>query len=239
MLSGGCAIAAMAPEWYSLTRHRLAVLISGRGTNLQAIVEACRNGKIPDCGVSGVISSRPDAPGLDWSRKQEIPSQTLSHRDFPGREPFDSALAQAIDRLEPDWVVLAGFMRQLTPAFVERYLGRLVNIHPSLLPAFPGLHTHRSAIDAGVCWHGATVHFVTQELDAGPIIAQGIIPVASEDSADSLARKVLSLEHRLYPQALSWLVAGQVALRENRSHWTSPPPASRSGAMINPEAGIL
>lgn len=228
----------MDPELSSLTRRRLAVLISGRGSNLQAIADACKNGKIPDCDVTGVISSRPDAPGLDWSRKQGIFARSLSHRDFSGREQFDSALALAIDRLEPDWIALAGFMRQLTPGFVEHYLGRLVNIHPSLLPSFPGLHTHRHAIEAGVCWHGATVHFVTAELDAGPIIAQGVLPVAPDDSADSLAQKVLALEHRLYPEALSWLVTGQVTFRENHSHWTYPPPLSRTGPMINPEVRI-
>ena len=192
-------------------RRRLVLLISGRGSNMQALVEACRVEGWP-ADVAAVISSRPDAAGLDWARAQGIATQAVSHKDYPNREAFDAALAAAIEPHQPDYVLLAGFMRVLTPGFVARFAGRLVNIHPSLLPAFPGLHTHAQAIATGVRVHGCTVHFVTPLLDHGPIIAQGCVPVLADDTPEALARRVLQVEHLAYPAAARWLAEGRVSL---------------------------
>lgn len=180
----------------------IVILISGRGSNMQAIVEA----EIPDACVSAVISNRPDAPGLVWARERGIATEVVDHKQYSGREAFDAALAQAIDRRAPDLVVLAGFMRILTSAFVEHYAGRMINIHPSLLPAFAGINTHARALEDGVKFAGCTVHFVTPELDHGPIIAQATVPVLNDDTPSSLAARVLEQEHRLYPQAVRWFV---------------------------------
>ena len=190
---------------------RFVVLISGRGSNMQALAQACLREGWP-ARIAAVVASRPDAAGLEWARAQSLPTAAVAHRDYPSREAFDAALAAAIDIYEPDYVLLAGFMRVLTPAFVNRYAGRLVNIHPSLLPAFPGLHTHAQALATGVQVHGCTVHFVTPLLDHGPIIAQGAVPVLAGDTPDTLAARVLEVEHRLYPQAARWLAEGRVAL---------------------------
>nr|WP_094842656.1 phosphoribosylglycinamide formyltransferase [Bordetella genomosp. 11] len=192
-------------------RRRLVILISGRGSNMQALVQACRRENWP-ADISAVIASRPDAAGLQWAREAGIPAASVYHRDFPGREAFDAALAEEIDRHRPDYVILAGFMRVLTPGFVSRYAGRLVNIHPSLLPAFPGLHTHGQALATGVQVHGCTVHFVTPLLDHGPIIAQACVPVLSGDTPESLAERVLGMEHQMFPAAVRWLVEGRVSL---------------------------
>ncbi|WP_415792393.1 phosphoribosylglycinamide formyltransferase [Bordetella tumulicola] len=195
----------------SSSKRRLVILISGRGTNMQALVRACQDQAWP-ATVGAVIASRPDAGGLQWAREQNIPTGALYHKDFPSREAFDAALMREIDQYQPDYVLLAGFMRVLTPGFVNHYAGRLVNIHPSLLPMFPGLHTHAQALATGVRLHGCTVHFVTPVLDHGPIIAQGCVPVLATDTPDMLANRVLALEHQAYPSAARWLVEGRVHL---------------------------
>lgn len=177
----------------------IVVLVSGRGSNLQALFEA----GLP---VSAVLSNRAGAGGLALAEARGVASRTLEHRDFGSREAFDAALATAIDGFAPRLVVLAGFMRILTPAFVERYAGRIMNIHPSLLPAFPGLDTHARALAAGVKLHGCTVHFVTAQLDHGPIIAQAVVPVRPQDTAAGLAARVLRQEHVLYPRAVRWFM---------------------------------
>jgi phosphoribosylglycinamide formyltransferase 1 len=189
----------------------IVILISGGGSNMAAIVRtaqaqqwATRYG----AQVAAVISNKPDAKGLQFAAQQGIATAVLDHKAFDNREAFDAQLAQLIDSHAPSLVVLAGFMRILTPAFVQRYAGRLLNIHPSLLPAFPGLHTHQRAINAGCQFAGATVHQVTAELDHGPIIAQAAVPVLPSDTADTLAARVLSQEHLIYPQAVAKVVAG-------------------------------
>lgn len=186
---------------------KVVVLISGRGSNMQAIV----NADLP-LQVAAVISNQPDAAGLDFAQDKGIATAVVPHKNFSTRDAFDTALAEAIDAFQPDLVVLAGFMRILTPAFVQHYAGRLMNIHPSLLPAFTGLHTHQQAIDAGVKLAGCTVHFVTAELDHGPIIAQAAVPVLENDTADTLAARILVAEHQVYPQAVAWFVADRVYL---------------------------
>jgi phosphoribosylglycinamide formyltransferase-1 len=178
---------------------------------MQAIVDAVRNNGLP-ATVSAVISNRADAAGLAWAAEEGVTTRVVAHRDFATRDAFDAALAEAIDAYEPHYVLLAGFMRVLTPAFVERYNGRLINIHPSLLPAFPGLHTHQQALAMGVQWHGCTLHFVTPVLDYGPVIAQGVVPVLAGDTPDKLAARVLRVEHRLYSEAVAWLAEGRVTL---------------------------
>jgi phosphoribosylglycinamide formyltransferase-1 len=195
----------------STIKRRLVILISGRGSNMRALAEACRAEAWP-AEVAAVIASRPDAAGLEWAASQGIATAALYHKDYASREAFDAALADEIDLHRPDYVILAGFMRVLTPAFVNRYAGRLVNIHPSLLPAFPGLHTHAQALATGVRVHGCTVHFVTPVLDHGPIIAQGCVPVLAGDTPESLAGRVLAVEHRVFPAAVRWLAEGRVSL---------------------------
>ena len=192
---------------------RIVILISGRGSNLRSIVEACRAEAWP-ARVAAVISNRADAAGLEYAAREGIATEVVDHRGFAERAAFDAALAQAVDRHAPDVVALAGFMRILGAAFVARYAGRIVNVHPSLLPAFTGLDTHRRAIEAGCKLAGATVHFVTPALDHGPIIAQAVVPVLAGDDAAALAARVLAREHVLYPRALRWLV--EDALRVER-----------------------
>ncbi|MEO7938516.1 MAG: phosphoribosylglycinamide formyltransferase [Burkholderiaceae bacterium] len=191
----------------------IVILISGAGSNMAAIVQAARREDWESrlqARVAAVISNRPQAPGLALAQQSGIATGVVDHRQFSDRAQFDHALAQEIDRHDPNgqpaWVVLAGFMRVLTPAFVDRYQGRLVNIHPSLLPAFTGLHTHQRAIDAGCRVAGATVHLVTAELDNGPILAQAVVPILATDTADSLAMRVVTQEHRLYPAAIADLL---------------------------------
>ena len=190
---------------------RIVVLLSGSGTNLQAILEASRQ---PDFGgrVVAVISNRPGAAGLGRARKAGVPAETLDHRAFARRESFDQALRTLIDRFRPDLVVLAGFMRILTDAFVAHYRGRLLNIHPSLLPRYPGLETHRRALEAGDPAHGATVHFVTEELDGGPPVIQVSLPVEPGETAETLAARVLAQEHRIYPVAIRWFCQDRLRL---------------------------
>jgi len=187
----------------------IVILISGGGSNMAAIVRAARRedwAGAYGAEVSAVISNRADAGGLAFAREQGIAAEVVDHKGFASREAFDEALAAAIDRHRPALVVLAGFMRILTPAFVARYEGRLLNIHPSLLPAFPGLHTHRRAIEAGCRFAGATVHQVTAELDHGPILEQAVVPVLPGDTEQALAARVLTQEHRIYPRAIARLL---------------------------------
>lgn len=186
---------------------KCVILISGRGSNMQAILRA----QLP-LEISCVLSNDPSAAGLEIARAAGIRTSAVDHRSFSDRAAFDARLADEIDIHVPDIVVLAGFMRILGRAFVQKYMGRLVNIHPSLLPAFPGLHTHRRALESGVRLHGCTVHFVTAEVDHGPIIMQAAVPVLPGDDDDSLAARVLAQEHLVYPQALAWLARDKIAL---------------------------
>ncbi len=198
----------------SVPRCRVVVLISGRGSNLQAIIQAMQRGELP-IELCAVISNRPQAPGLRYARAAGVACEVVDHEAYPDRASFEAALAERIDAYRPDLVALAGFMRVLGATFIERYAGRLMNIHPSLLPAFPGLRTHERALAAGVREHGATVHFVTAEVDSGPIIAQAAVPVLAGDTPASLAARVLEQEHRLYPQAIRWFAEGRLSLRGN------------------------
>jgi phosphoribosylglycinamide formyltransferase 1 len=182
----------------------IVILISGRGSNMEAILAAKLAGKLA-LEIRAVIASRPDAGGLETARTHGIATHALDHKAFPSREAFDAALKNTIDALKPDYIVLAGFMRVLTADFVNHYANRIVNIHPSLLPSFPGVHTHEQALKAGVKVHGATVHLVTPKLDHGPIIVQAAVPVLPDDTPASLAARVLAQEHLIYPQALRWL----------------------------------
>lgn len=186
---------------------KIVILISGRGSNMQALLEA----KLP-CHITAIISNRTDAEGLQLAAQHGITSKVISHRDYADRASFDAALAALIDSYQPDFVVLAGFMRILTDQFVNHYQGRLINIHPSLLPAYTGMNTHERALQDGVKIHGCTVHFVTPELDHGPIIIQAAVPVLTIDTPQSLSERVLKAEHEIYPQAIHWLCSGQVRL---------------------------
>ena len=194
---------------------RFVILISGQGSNMQAIVQACQSGAC-DADVAAVIASRADTAGLSWAAAQGIHTVGLAHTAYSNRDAFDAALAQTIDQFSPDYVLLAGFMRILTPGFVERFAGRLINIHPSLIPAFPGLHTHAQALAMGVQSHGCTVHFVTPVLDHGPIIAQGVVAVHGHDTPESLASRVRGMEHIIYPQVAGWLAQGRVHLTSDQ-----------------------
>ncbi len=187
----------------------IVILISGRGSNMEAIVRACASEGWP-ARVAAVVSNQPEAPGLAFAAGQGIPTAVVAHNGFPDRESFDAELAGVVERFRPDLVVMAGFMRILTPGFVQRFEGRIVNVHPSLLPAFTGLHTHRRALDAGCKVAGATVHFVTADLDHGPIVAQAVVPVLPGDTEATLSARVLAREHVLYPRAIRWIVEGLV-----------------------------
>lgn len=195
---------------------RIVVLISGGGSNLQSLLDQCQAGTL-DAEIVAVISNCPDAFGLSRARQANVKALTLDHRSYKDRATFDQALADLIDEQQPDLVVLAGFMRILTDNFVNRFLGKMINIHPSLLPLYPGLNTHQRALKAGDSVAGATVHFVTAELDGGPAIAQVKIPIDEGDNADSLARKVLAQEHKLYPTAVDWFVKGRLQLDQSRA----------------------
>jgi phosphoribosylglycinamide formyltransferase-1 len=193
------------------------ILISGRGSNMQALIDAHLPGR-----CAAVISNRPEAAGLAWAAARGVPTAVVDHKAFASREAFDAALAAEIERAaggRADLVLLAGFMRVLTETFVQQFEGRLVNIHPSLLPAFPGLHTHEAALAAGVRVHGCTVHFVTPTLDCGPIIVQAVVPVLPGDDADTLAARVLTQEHIAYPQAARGILAGDCRLEGGRVLW--------------------
>lgn len=189
----------------------IVILISGRGSNMQAIVRAAQSEKWP-ARIAAVISNRADAEGLVFAREQGIATAVVSNKDYASRDAFDGALQTEIDRFSPDLVVLAGFMRILTAPFVEHYAGRMLNIHPSLLPSFPGLGTHRQALMAGVKVHGATVHFVTPNLDHGPIVAQAAVPVLPDDTEQTLSERVLVQEHIIYPRAARWFIEGRLSI---------------------------
>ena len=193
----------------------LVVLISGRGSNLQSIIDGAADGSLP-VTIAAVVSNEAEAYGLERARRAGIVTRVICHRDFESRQQFDAELIRTIDEFNPGLVVLAGFMRILTPAFVHHYQGRLMNIHPSLLPKFPGIDTHQRAIDAGVKEHGASVHFVTPELDGGPVILQAGVPVKEGDDADTLAARVLEQGHRIYPQAIKWFAEGRLELKGGR-----------------------
>jgi len=204
----------------------VVVLISGRGSNMQALLEA----GLP---VSAVISNRADAKGLETASARGVATRVIEHQGYATREAFDAALGDAIDGFAPRLVALAGFMRILTPAFVARYAGRLMNIHPSLLPAFPGLDTHARALAAGVKLHGCTVHFVTAELDHGPVIVQAAVPVFAGDDEASLAARVLAAEHRIYPAAVRWFLEDRLRIEGQRVIGRDL--AEAQGALISPE----
>lgn len=193
----------------------LVVLISGRGSNLQAILDGARDGSLP-ITIRAVISNRPGVQGLDRARQAAVPALTLDHKVYSTRQDFETALRSTIDELSPALVILAGFMRVLSPEFVMHYAGRMLNIHPSLLPKYRGLHTHERALGGGEREHGASVHFVTPELDSGPVIVQACVPVLPDDDPDSLAARVLEQEHKIYPLAIRWFAEGRIVLREQQ-----------------------
>lgn len=190
---------------------RVVVLISGSGSNLQALIDGQAEGSL-DIEIVAVISNKPDVLGLKRAEQAGIAAQTLNHRDFDSRDTFDHALAAQIDKHQPDLIVLAGFMRILTPEFVRHYQGRMLNIHPSLLPKYQGLHTHRRALEAGDSIHGVTVHFVTEELDGGPPVIQAIVPVFDDDTEASLALRVQKQEHKIYPMAVNWFACHRLQM---------------------------
>ena len=190
----------------------VVVLISGSGSNLQALID--RQDADNPARIGAVISNRADAYGLVRAQNAGIPTAVLDHKAFAGREAFDAALIETIDAYRPDLVVLAGFMRILTPAFVQHYQGRLLNIHPSLLPKYKGLHTHQRALEAGDAEHGCSVHFVTEELDGGPLVVQAVVPVMADDTPETLAERVHAAEHQIYPLAMHWFAQGRLQLNE-------------------------
>jgi phosphoribosylglycinamide formyltransferase 1 len=193
---------------------------------MRSIVEACKR-EAWDAQIVGILSSRPSASGLEYSEKQGIPTTVCDHKAYANRAEFDAALAHAVDAWQPSLVLLAGFMRVLSPAFVQHYEGRMLNIHPSLLPSFPGLHTHERALEAGVKLHGATVHFVTAELDIGPIVIQAAVPVREGDTAEVLAARVLEQEHVIYPQAVKWFIEGKLSVDKGQVSVNSVEPQWR------------
>jgi len=211
----------------------IVILISGRGSNMEAIVRA----QIPGAKIAAVISNRPDAAGLAFAASHGIAAQVVDHKAYASREAFDAALAETIDAHQPDLVVLAGFMRVLTDGFVGRYNGRLLNIHPSLLPSFPGLHTHQRALEAGVRVAGTTVHFVTPTLDCGPIVIQAVVPVLDGDDEAALAARVLVQEHRIYPQAVRWFVEDRLCLTADGKVRVTNEPAGPAGWTVPPVEG--
>ncbi len=213
-------------------RMTLGVLISGRGSNLGALIDACRDPAYP-AEIACVISNRPGAKGLQRARQAGLAARVIDHGDFAGRAPFEAAVTAALEAAEVELVCLAGFMRVLTEAFTERWPDRILNIHPSLLPAFPGLDTHRRALEAGVRFAGCTVHFVRPRLDDGPIIVQAVVPVRADDTPGSLAARVLREEHRVYPLAVRLVAEGRAQIAHGRvaiDRVSSP-----GGAMINPD----
>jgi phosphoribosylglycinamide formyltransferase-1 len=213
---------------------RVVILISGRGSNMRALLEADFPADAP-VQFACVISNKADAPGLQTAAAHGVSTEVLEHRLFPDRVSFDTALAARIDAYQPDVVILAGFMRVLTADFVRHYENRLINVHPALLPAFPGLDTHARALAAGVKLHGCTVHFVTSEVDAGPIIAQAAVPVLADDTPHSLAARVLRQEHRIFPQVVRWLAQDRVDVRENGTVAVAlEDPQSADAAFISP-----
>ena len=226
-------------------RKRIAVLISGRGSNMGAIIAACMDPAFPG-EVKAVISNRPDARGLDTARRYDIAAHAVDQKDYTSREDHERAVLDVLDAAEPDIICLAGYMRLLTAEFVRRYEGRMINIHPSLLPLFPGLDTHSRAILAGMRVHGCTVHYVTERMDEGPIIAQAAIGIEPGDTAETLSDRLLAAEHRLYPHALKMVLTGDVRMVNGQAAFRRRPPAlqedgeteaQRTAAiLISPEA---
>ena len=210
----------------------VVVLLSGSGSNLQALIDSCRGEDSP-VRIRAVVSNRADAYGLQRAAAAGIDTAVLDHTGFDGREAFDAALMARIDGFAPDLVVLAGFMRILSGGFVRHYQGRLLNIHPSLLPKYKGLHTHRRALEAGDAEHGCSVHFVTEELDGGPLVVQAVVPVTSDDTAESLAQRVHHQEHQIYPLAVHWFAEGRLRLGEHGALLDGQPLAA-SGHLIRP-----
>jgi len=200
----------------NVTLAPVVILISGRGSNLQAIIDNTLAGSLP-IEIRAVISNNPAAIGLRHARASGIPIEIIDHRDFAERSAFDTALMQTIDRYAPRLVILAGFMRILGKDFIRHYAGKLLNVHPSLLPAFKGINTHARALAAGAAWHGASVHFVTNDLDGGPVIVQASVPVQMDDTADTLAARVLHEEHRILPLAIRWFVEGRISIRNGHA----------------------
>ena len=195
---------------------RVAILISGGGTNLQAFIDAVTDGSL-DLEIQVVVSNQPDAFGILRARDAGIPTECVRNADFPDRAAFDDALADALERYTPDLLILAGFMRILTSAFVKRFEGKILNIHPALLPKYPGLNTHQRVIDAGEPWHGSTVHFVTEELDTGPLILQGRVAVLSDDTESVLSARVQAVEHKIYPEAAALFASGRLEFKNGES----------------------
>ena len=206
---------------------RFAVLVSGNGSNLQALMDACAAGRIQG-ELVGVLSNRPDAFALERAKAAGIATQVLSNQAFSGRDSYDAALIQALETWQPDLLVMAGFMRILTPAFVQHFAGRMLNIHPSLLPKYQGVKTHARAIAAGDTVHGATVHFVTEELDGGPIVLQARVPIFPEDDESSLAERVLSQEHQLYPLVVNWFCQQRLRMQDGHA-WLDGQPLPALG----------
>lgn len=205
----------------------IVILISGRGSNMQAVVRAAQAEQWP-ARIAAVISNRADAAGLVYAAAQGIPTAVVANRDYASRADFDAALQAVVDGYAPDLLVLAGFLRILTPGFVAHYAGRMLNIHPSLLPLFPGLGTHQQALDAGVAEHGATVHLVTAELDHGPILAQAAVPVLPGDTSETLAARVLAQEHVLYPRAIRRFLESGLDVEQARPQPVAPRPAPQA-----------
>lgn len=205
----------------------IVILISGRGSNMQAIV----NANLPNVNIAAVLSNNPNAAGLAWAAERGIRTAALNHKNFASRNEFDQAMMLLIDAYQPDLVVLAGFMRILTPVFCKHYENRCINIHPSLLPSFTGLHTHQRAIDEGCRVAGCTIHFVTEVLDNGAIIAQGVVPILDDDTADTLAARVLTVEHKLLPQAVADFVSGSLKIEGKR--------VIKQNHQIQPNAALL
>lgn len=215
-------------------KKRVAILISGRGSNMQSLVSATRAKDFP-AKIVTVISNRPEAPGLAWANSKKIPTIALDHKAYRSRDAFEAELQKALVAAEVDLIALAGFMRLMTPAFVERWRNRMINIHPSLLPAFKGLHTHETALQAGVKIAGCTVHFVRAEMDTGPIIAQAAVQVLSADTPVSLASRVLDAEHKLYPEALRLVASGRARVEGDKVHISED--VNHAGALFSPRLG--
>jgi len=212
----------------------IVILISGRGSNMESIVLA----SIPGVRIAAVVSSNSEAGGLSFASERGIATAVVDHRGYASRDTYDAALSEVIDKHTPDLVVLAGFMRVLTESFVLHYDGRLLNIHPSLLPAFPGLHTHRRALEAGVRVHGATVHFVTPSLDCGPVVVQAVVPVLPDDDETTLAARVLAQEHLIYPQAVRWFVEDRLRIDANGRVMVTGESSKPVGACIVPALDV-
>jgi phosphoribosylglycinamide formyltransferase-1 len=218
------------------TDHKLpvVVLLSGSGSNLQAIMDAAQSGKVP-IEIRAVISNRPNAYGLERARQAGIDAVALDHKNFTTREAFDQALMKEIDHYDPGLLIMAGYMRILTPLFVEHYAGHMLNIHPSLLPRYPGLKTHHRALENGDAEHGASVHFVTTELDGGPVVLQVSVPICSDDTPESLASRVLEQEHRIFPMAIDWFARGRLKLKNEQAELDGTP--LQRPCQLNAETG--